>query len=258
MYKLLSEKVAKIRRALTIETDPARKFQYEQLLQEEEKELKKLGDRLDEIEVALNPVPAAQTNPQTKILILAAIPDNLRLDQEMREIRNAIERAARRDLFEIHTRTAVRPQDIRKAISDERPQIVHFCGHGTSDGSLILEDDRANHKPVSPESLAALFKLHAEYVNCVLLNACYSEKSAEAISKYIKYTIGMNQPIEDQAAIVFAQGFYDGLGYKNLDNQDNFTRAFNEAMVAIQMENLVQGEIPVLKQKEIITPFFPV
>ena len=52
LYKLLSEKVARIRRALTIETDPSRKFQYEQQIQEEENELKKFDDRLNEIEAA--------------------------------------------------------------------------------------------------------------------------------------------------------------------------------------------------------------
>lgn len=248
LYKLLSEKVARIRRALTIETDPSRKFQYEQQIQEEENELKKLNDRLNEIEAALT-YPSKII--QQKILILAAIPQlhNLRLDQQMREIRAAIERATRRDLFEIHERTAVRPQDIRRAIAEVRPQIVHFCGHGMENGSLVLEDDAGNHKLVSPEALATLFKLHAEYVNCVLLNACYSEKSAQAISQYINYTIGMNQPIQDQAAIIFAQGFYDGLGYKNLNNQDIFQRAFDEALAAIQMENLVQGQIPVLLTK---------
>ncbi len=249
LYELQSEKVAKIRNALIIETDPSRKFQYEQQIQEQENDLNKLSDKLNEIEAALNSVKDSDIKSiQQKILILAAIPQphNLRLDKEMREIRAAIERATKRDLFEIHERTAVRPQDIRRAIAELRPQIVHFCGHGIENGSLMLEDDAGNHKPVSPEGLAALFKLHAEYVNCVLLNACYSETSAHAISQYINYTIGMNQPIEDLAAIVFAQGFYDGLGYKNSDNQDNFQRAFDEGIVAIQMENLAQGQIPVL------------
>ncbi|WP_414585599.1 CHAT domain-containing protein [Scytonema sp. PCC 10023] len=255
LYKLQSEKVTWIREALIIETDPLRKFQYEKQIQEEECTLKEFSDRLCEIENQLQPAPFPTNSElkkiQQKILILAAIPQphNLRLDKEMREIRAAIERATRRDLFEIDTRTAVRSQDIRRAIAEVRPQIVHFCGHGMEDGSLVLEDDAGNHKPVSPEGLAALFKLHAEYVNCVLLNACYSEKPAKAISQYINYTIGMNQPIEDQAAIVFAQGFYDGLGYNNLDNQDIFQRAFDEGIVAIQMENLAQGQRPVLKKK---------
>ncbi|MBW4595772.1 MAG: AAA-like domain-containing protein [Brasilonema angustatum HA4187-MV1] len=184
-----------------------------------------------------------------KVLILAAIPDGLRLDKEIRQIEEAIKRAVKRDLFEIKIRTAVRPQDIRRAIAEEHPQIVHFCGHGMEDGSLVLEDDGGNHKPVSPTGLAALFKLHANYVKCVLLNACYSEKSAQAISQHINYTIGMNQPIGDKAAIVFAIGFYDGLGYENPDSQDIIERAFEEGLVAIQMEDVSQRQIPNLKNK---------
>lgn len=190
-----------------------------------------------------------QNTQQQKILILAAIPHGLRLDREIREIEEAIRRAIRRDLFEIRIRTAVRPQDIRRAIAEERPFIVHFCGHGLEDGSLLLEDDAGNNKPIPPEGLASLFKLHADYVNCVLLNACYSAKPAHAIREHINYAIGMNQPIGDKAAIVFAQGFYDGLGYENLDTQDVFQRAFDEGIVAIQMEDLSQGQIPVLEQK---------
>ncbi len=197
---------------------------------------------------AVNTLPE-QTTQQQKILILAAIPNRLRLDKEIREIRSAIERASNRNIFKIENRTAVRPKDIRRAIEEEKPQIVHFCGHGLQDGSLQLEDDGGNNKPVTPSALASLFKLHADYVKCVVLNACYSEKSAEAISEYINYVIGMNNSILDNPAIVFSEGFYDGLGYIS-NNQDVFQRAFDEAMVAIEMENPSQGSIPVLKKKE--------
>ncbi|BAY50581.1 pentapeptide repeat-containing protein (plasmid) [Scytonema sp. HK-05] len=58
-----------------------------------------------------------------------------------------------------------------------------------------------------------MFKLFAvKGVECVLLNACYSEEQAQAISQYIKYVIGMNQAIGDKAAIAFAVAFYDALG----------------------------------------------
>lgn len=190
-----------------------------------------------------------EMNQLQKILILSAIPHGLRLDKEIREIEEAIRRSVNRDLFEIRIRTAVRPQDIRRAIAEEEPQIVHFCGHGLEDGSIVLEDDGGNQKPVVPEGLASLFELHTDYVECVLLNSCYSEKSAVAITQYINYAIGMNQPIEDKAAIAFAQGFYDGLSYKKSINKDVFKRAFDEAMVAIKMENISQGQLPVFKKK---------
>jgi Effector-associated domain 1/CHAT domain len=199
--------------------------------------------------ISLSNNPQKEINQLQKILVLAAIPHGLRLDKEIREIEEAIRRAANRDLFEIRIRTAVRPQDIRRAIAEEEPQIVHFCGHGEKDGSLLLEDDGGNNKPVPPSGLASLFKLHADYVKCVLLNACYSEKPAVAISQYINYVIGMNNPVQDGAAIEFAKGFYDGLGYKIPSNQDVFQRAFDEGMVAIEMENLSQGSIPVLKKR---------
>ena len=195
-----------------------------------------------------NPSGAQSTQQQT-ILILEAIPHGLRLGEEIRKIQSAIERARNRDIFEVKIRTAVRPQDIRRAIAEEEPQIVHFCGHGEQDGSLILEDNGGNNKPVSPEALASLFKLHADYVKCVLLNACHSETSAKAISQYINYVIGMNNSILDNPAIAFSEGFYDGLGYIS-NNQDIFQRAFDEGMVAIQMENPSQGSIAVLKKKK--------
>ena len=89
--------------------------------------------------------------------------------------------------------------EIRRAIAEEKPQIVHFCGHGLEDGSLLLEDSRGDHKTVSPEALASLFELHADYVECVLLNACHSVKSAEALSRFIRFAIGMNQEIQDRS-----------------------------------------------------------
>ena len=49
-------------------------------------------------------------------------------------------------------------------------------------------------------------------MRCILLNACYSEIQAIAISEHIDYVIGMNNAIDDKAAIAFAIGFYQGLG----------------------------------------------
>lgn len=65
-YTLQSEKVAQIRKALVIETDPSRKFQYEQLLTEEERALKELGDRLHQIEYQLQSTEYKTSNNQNK------------------------------------------------------------------------------------------------------------------------------------------------------------------------------------------------
>lgn len=82
--------------------------------------------------------------PVKKILILAANPKTtprLRLDEEVREIDEGLRRSKYRDQFEIQSRWAVRMRDLRRALLDVEPQIVHFTGHGKEDG-LLVEDER--------------------------------------------------------------------------------------------------------------------
>ncbi|MEL6813459.1 MAG: hypothetical protein AAFP03_01435 [Cyanobacteria bacterium J06598_3] len=86
-------------------------------------------------------------------------------------------------------------------------------------------------KLVSGPSLARLFKLFKEKIECVLLNACYSEVQAAAIHQHIDCVIGMNQAIGDLAAIEFAVGFYDGLGAGH-----SYSDAFEFGVSAIDLE----------------------
>jgi ribosomal protein L40E len=65
---------------------------------------------------------------------------------------------------------------------------------------------------VETQALAKLFELFTDSVECILLNACYSQIQATAIAQHIGFTIGMNKAIGDRAAIEFALGFYDALG----------------------------------------------
>jgi hypothetical protein len=155
-------------------------------------------------------------NPK-KILILAANPletVHLRLDQEMREIEEGLRRS-KLGLgvhFELVKKTAVRTQDIHRALLDEQPQIVHFSGHGAKEDGLVLENWEGKAQLVGTHALANLFELFSDRVECILLNACYSQVQATAIAQHIDFTIGMNKAIGDTAAITFAVGFYDALG----------------------------------------------
>lgn len=158
-------------------------------------------------------------NPQKiKILVLTANPTDtsiapLGLDREVRQIEAALQRSRNRDRFQLITRAAVRPTDLRRELLDHCPQIVHFSGYGAGDRGLILETDAGTMQPVSTESLARLFNLfNTGEIECVVLNACYSEGQAEAIHQSIDCVIGMHQPLSDQAAIQFSEGFYDALG----------------------------------------------
>ena len=181
-----------------------------------------------------------------KMLILAANPSNstpLRLDQEVREIEDALRGAKNRDRFEIKQQWAVRPKDMRRAVLEFEPQIVHFSGHGVGDGGLALEDETGQVKLVSTGALAGMFEL-AEQVQCVLLNACYSEVQAEAIAQHVPYVIGMNKAVGDKAALEFSVGFYDALGAER-----SFERSFKEGCLSIRMAGIAEHLTPILKQK---------
>jgi hypothetical protein len=182
-----------------------------------------------------------------KILILTANPvetTKLRLDEEVREIQEGLQRSRRRESFEIIARLAVRQDDLRRALLDHEPHIVHFSGHGVGSDGLVLENDDGTAKPVSTEALARLFALFSNTVECVLLNACYSEVQAEAIHQHIDYVVGMNRAIGDSAAIEFAKGFYDGLGAGRA-----YEEAFEFGLTGIDLEGLPEVATPVLKQR---------
>ncbi|MDY7016283.1 MAG: AAA-like domain-containing protein, partial [Cyanobacteriota bacterium] len=182
-----------------------------------------------------------------KILIVTANPLNtkpLRLDEEVREIEAAWERSRQRDRFEIIVKGAVRPDDLRRAMLQERPQIVHFAGHGGGEHGLVLENDAGQAHLVSGDTLARLFKALQKIfeIECVLLNACHSEMQAEAIFQYVDCTIGTNQKIGDLAARKFAVGFYDTLlAGASLEN------AFEIGCSAIDLENIPESLTPILK-----------
>ena len=73
-----------------------------------------------------------------KILVLTANPripnyKPLRLDVEVRQIEEALRRSQHRDRFQLETQLATRTKDLRRALLDHQPQIVHFSGHGSGE-----------------------------------------------------------------------------------------------------------------------------
>ncbi len=183
-----------------------------------------------------------------KILILAANPTNtnqLRLDEEVREIEKSHKQATNREEVEIISKWAVRVDDLRRELLYHKPNVVHFCGHGEGDDGLVLEDKNGQMQLVSNESLGDLFKLFKNDLDCVVLNACYSQVQAEAIHQHINCVIGMNRVIGDKAAIEFTTGFYDGL-FNGRNYQDSFEFGKN----AIDLASIPESQTPQIKIKD--------
>jgi hypothetical protein len=177
-------------------------------------------------------------------LFLASDPSDasrLRLGQELRDIRERLQMSKQRDCFLLESRESVRPSDITQAIFDVNPHVIHFSGHGTQSGDICLEDVSGKIQAVLPSALTALFSLVSEQVECVILNACYSEVQAKAISEYIPFVIGMNKAIGDKAAIAFSVGFY-----KALVASHPVEKAYKFGCVEIQLNNIQEHLTPIL------------
>ncbi len=200
------------------------------------------------------------------VLILAANPKGtprLRLDEEVKRIEQGLERSKKRDQFKLVVKWATTDDDLRRALLDHQPEVVHFAGHGTGKGhggtgrdqvppegvdssGLAFEDEAGNLQLISGDALARLFELCADSVKCVVLNACYSEFQANAISQHIDFVIGMKKAIGDDAAIKFAVGFYDALGAGR-----DFEKAFRFGCSAIDLKGIPEHLTPVLKNRAI-------
>jgi hypothetical protein len=73
------------------------------------------------------------------------------------------------------------------------------------------------------------------------LNACYSATQARAIAEHIPYVVGMSESIGDDAAILFAIGFY-----KALAGGKSIPKAFEFGKVEIRLHGIPEHGTPVL------------
>ncbi|MBP6659221.1 MAG: leucine-rich repeat domain-containing protein [Chitinophagales bacterium] len=171
--------------------------------------------------------------PKT-ILFLAANPSNasrVQTDKEYRIIKAELERGTHRDNYQfLLPQLSLTITELLRALND-KPNIVHFSGHGTTQGIAIVKDDNT-HQIIPTESLKRLFRNAKDSTELVLLNACYSAEQAKVISEFGMYVIGNNLPIGDEAAISFAKGLYNGLSEGKTIEQ-----AYNDAIIVLGIEN---------------------
>jgi hypothetical protein len=170
-----------------------------------------------------------------KVLFLAANPNStskVALDEEIRAIDARIRGAGYRDKVELISHWAVRLDDLSGLLMRHRPHIIHFSGHGSPDGVLVLhpgdaasrelEGDApvpapgaaaAGHGRLPVAGLARLLDVLRDNVRVVVLNACYSQAAAKAIVRSVECAVGTSRPIRDDHAIAFAAEFYQAVAW---------------------------------------------
>lgn len=165
-----------------------------------------------------------------KILFLGANPTGttqLALTQEVQAIKQHLRGADHGRQFQVEQEWAVKISDLNAALLRHRPDIVHFSGHGSPAGELILETESGTNAPVKPDALSNLFRILKRNIRCIVLNACFSAPQAGALAQHIDCVVGMTKAVGDKGAIAFAWAFYEALGF-NSSVQEAFDLGCNQ------------------------------
>ena len=181
---------------------------------------------------ALHDVPES-----VKLLFLTATPRRLATVNTGRESRfkDLIREFDRKGRLHFIDEYGLNRERFRNILFTEKPHIIHFAGHGHSEG-LSLEDSDINS-----EVLIDLIRLLPS-TQLIVLNACNTLPMAKEMAKYIPFVIGTQGSIDDDAAIAFARSFYVGVA-----NGDSIERSFNFGLLGIKDERPgPQEQIPVL------------
>ena len=220
----------------------------------EAKELKQriLQNEINQVKMQFD-IEQLKNIPETiTILFLAANPLNteqLRLDEEARSIQRNIRLSDYRNSIKFESRWAVQTQDILQAINETDPTIVHFSGHGSSNGDLVFQDVNGKAKIVKKEAIAAAMATASDTIRLIVFNACFSQEQALNVVDHVESVIGMSTSIGDTAACVFAARLYSSIGFGL-----SLKKSFDQAIAQLMLENILEDNTPMLFVKENINP----
>lgn len=172
------------------------------------------------------------TQENQKIMCIATYTPNIGIAEELREIKT-VTRASNSRL-ELDPEYVTSVGEISQLILNTKPvpRIIHICGDGKTDGTLLIPnpEDAKKMDRVKAEELAEFFS-NATEVSCVILNFCYSYQATALIAQHIQCVIGIEGDIERTAAVEFSKNFYRSLEGKIL-NQEGIDEAFLKGMAA--------------------------
>jgi hypothetical protein len=186
------------------------------------------------------------------ILFLGANPSDktrLALGQQVREITQRLRATTHGSKFHIIQEWAVRSAELQACLLRHKPDVIHFSGHGNSEGQILVEDDRGTGSPIDREALGNLFKLLRRNIRCIVLNACYSADQADEIAQHIDCVIGMSTAIQDAAAINFAGAFYQAIGFGA-----SIQLAFDLGCNQLDLQSLAEADAPRLVLRRGVNP----
>ena len=109
------------------------------------------------------------------------------------------------------------PEDLLTLVVRRRPKVLHFIGHSdkshslTGEPTLAFTDKDGKTVALEEERILPIFSQPTSRLRLVFINGCSSEKLCYEINwRYDIPCVGWQTAVADQAAMKFAEGFYEG------------------------------------------------
>ena len=202
-----------------------------------------------------------KVKPPLRILGMVSSPtdyDALDVDHERQNVEQALANLVDRGLVELHWLEDATLRGMRRLLMQgDEFHVFHYVGHAHFDeqagsGAILLEDSDGRSRSVPAWKLGQALHDNRKSLRLVVLNACegaltarddpFSGVAPSIVQQGIPAVIAMQFEITDDAAIVFAEGFYEAVaaGYP-------VDAALAEARMAILADdNDVEWATPVL------------
>ncbi len=156
---------------------------------------------------------ATKDGPIRILFVLSCPPSQYQIDtaEEIRQIRAELQSAPYRDRFKHEVITAATYTDLRKALREHKPHILHIACHGTPEAELVLSDGHGDEERIEAKAFIGLLGLLKENLRLVVLNACHSAAITPQLVPVVDLVLGMRGAVADRSAIAFAAVFYESL-----------------------------------------------
>lgn len=174
----------------------------------------------------------------------------LRVDQEVRQVKQSIQKSRFRDLLDVEHLPAATHQDLVDGLNEHRPHLVHFSGHADG-GGLLMENTAGDQsgEGINFDLLARTLAATDTPPSVVVLNACESLSGAEELLRICPIVIGMSDSIGDLAAVAFASAFYAAIA-----SAQSISSALEQAKISMTGVSLGASELPEIRTREGVDP----